>query len=482
MSAPPLWTSHTMAAAMRASTHGALPEAVTGLSIDSRTIAPGEAYFAIKGDVHDGHDFVAAALEAGAALAVVDTAQRDKFASDAPLLVVDDVLAGLVDLARAARARLNAQVIAVTGSVGKTSTKEALRRVLGAQGETHASAASFNNHWGVPLSLARCPASVRFAIFEIGMNHSGEIEPLVKMVRPQVAIITTVEPVHLEFFAGIEAIADAKAEIFAGLEPGGAVVLNRDNSPFARLQRRARKLGISRIVSFGAHEKSDARLLDVSLHSACSAVHANILGHDVTYKLGIPGRHMAMNSLAVLAAASLAGADLALAALSLSQIEPAAGRGVRRVLEVASGEATLIDESYNANPASMAAALDVLGQAAVGPHGRRIAVLGDMLELGPTSPALHRGLVDAVKANHIDLVYCCGPLMRNLWDALPTGKRGGYAESAAGLEAQAVAAIRAGDAIMIKGSLGSKMKTIVNALEKRFPGKTALDEPRYRAD
>jgi UDP-N-acetylmuramoyl-tripeptide--D-alanyl-D-alanine ligase len=476
MSAAPLWTSTAMAEAMRASSNGALPEAVSGLSIDSRTIAPGEAYFAIKGDVHDGHDFVAAALKAGAALAVVEAAQREKFASAAPLLVVEDVLAGLVDLARAARARLDAQVIAVTGSVGKTSTKEALRRVLGAQGPTHASAASFNNHWGVPLSLARCPATARFAIFEIGMNHAGEIEPLVRLVRPQVAIITTVEPVHLEFFAGIEAIADAKAEIFAGVELGGAVVLNRDNSQFARLTRRAKKRGISRIVSFGAHKRSDARLLDVSLHAACSAVHANILGHDVTYKLGMPGRHMAMNSLAVLAAASLAGADLALAALALSQIEPAAGRGVRRALEVASGEATLIDESYNANPASMAAALNVLGRASVGPHGRRIAVLGDMLELGPTGPELHRGLVDAIKANHVDLVYCCGPLMRNLWDALSTGKRGGYAESAASLETQAVGAIRAGDAIMVKGSLGSKMKTIVNALEKRFPGKAALDE------
>src|SRR6202795_3574033 len=262
MSATPLWTTIAMAEAMRASISGALPQAVSGLSIDSRTIAPGEAYFAIKGDVHDGHDFVAAALKAGAALAVVETAQREKFASDAPLLVVDDVLAGLIDLARAARARLDAQVIAVTGSVGKTSTKEALRRVLGAQGETHASAASFNNHWGVPLSLARCPATVRFAIFEIGMNHAGEIEPLVKMVRPHVAIITTVEPVHLEFFAGIEAIADAKAELFAGVEPGGAVVLNRDNSQFARLERRAKELGIGRIVSFGTEQKSDARLID----------------------------------------------------------------------------------------------------------------------------------------------------------------------------------------------------------------------------
>jgi UDP-N-acetylmuramoyl-tripeptide--D-alanyl-D-alanine ligase len=476
MTAAPLWTSQAMAAAMRAAISGTLPEAIAGLSIDSRTIAPGEAYFAIKGDVHDGHDFVAAALNAGAALAVVERIKRDKFAADAPLLVVDDVLAGLVELGIASRVRLGARVIAITGSVGKTSTKEALRRVLGAQGETHASAASFNNHWGVPLSLARCPATARFAIFEIGMNHAGEIETLVKMVRPQIAIVTTVEPVHLEFFAGIEAIADAKAEIFAGVEPGGAVVLNRDNSQFARLRRSAKKLGISRIVSFGTDAKSDARLIDVSLHEACSAVHANILGHDVTYKLGMPGRHMAMNSLAVLAAASLVGADLALAALSLSQIEPAVGRGARRVLEVGSGEATLIDESYNANPASMAAALNVLGSAAVGPQGRRIAVLGDMLELGPTSPALHLGLNEAIKANNIDLVFCCGPLMRNLWDALSTGKRGGYADHSAGLGEQVISAIRAGDAIMIKGSLGSKMKTIVTALEKRFPGRAAHGE------
>ena len=475
MSAP-LWTSKAMSEAMRAAFQGAVPDVVTGLSIDSRTILPGEAYFAIKGDVHDGHDFVDKALKAGAALAVVGSAQATKFAYGAPLLIVDDVLEGLRDLARAARARLGGQVVAVTGSVGKTSTKEALRSVLSAQGTTHASVASFNNHWGVPLSLARCPADVRFAVFEIGMNHAGEIEPLVRMVRPHLALITTVEPVHLEFFSGIAAIADAKAEIFAGVEPGGAALLNRDNSQFARLVQRARERGISRIISFGADDKADARLLDVSLHATCSAVHANILGHDVTYKLGVPGRHMAMNSLAVLGASSLAGADLALAALSLSNLAPAAGRGVRHALELGNGEATLIDESYNANPASMAAALNVLGQADVGAQGRRIAVLGDMLELGPTAPELHRGLAEAVKANRIDLVYCCGPLMRNLWDALSPAKRGFYADDSASLEPQVVAAIRAGDAIMIKGSLGSKMKTIVNALEKRFPGGAARDD------
>ena len=476
MNALPLWTSDAMRAAMRAEARSTLPQAITGISIDSRTLGAGEAYFAIKGAVHDGHDFVDAALKAGAALAVVEKAQAGKFAPDAPLLVVDDVLAGLVDLARASRERLQGQVIAVTGSVGKTSTKEALLHVLSAQGQTHASAASFNNHWGVPLSLARCPASARFAVFEIGMNHAGEITPLVKLVRPHVAVITTVEPVHLEFFSGIEAIADAKAEIFEGVEPGGAAVLNRDNSQFARLGRRAKECGISRIVSFGADKKAEARLLEVSLHATCSAVHAEILGHEVTYKLGMPGRHIAMNSLAVLAASSLAGADLALAALALSQLVPAAGRGVRHALVVPGGEITLIDESYNANPASMAAALSVLGRTRIGPQGRRIAVLGDMLELGPAGAKLHAGLKDAIKAEHIDLVYCCGPLMRHLWEALSAGKRGGYADNAAGLEAQVLTALRAGDAIMIKGSFGSKMKTIVSALEKRFPGTTVFDE------
>ncbi|QDM16281.1 UDP-N-acetylmuramoylalanyl-D-glutamyl-2,6-diaminopimelate--D-alanyl-D-alanine ligase [Tardiphaga sp. vice304] len=471
-----LWTCADMTQAMRATVRGALPEGITGISIDSRSIAPGEAYFAIKGEVHDGHAFVEAALKNGAGVAVVEAAQRDRFPQDAPLLIVDDVLKGLVDLGIAARARLGGQVIAVTGSVGKTSTKEALRRVFEAQGETHASVASFNNHWGVPLTLARCPATARFAVFEIGMNHAGEIESLVKMVRPHFAIITTVEPVHLEFFSGVTAIADAKAEIFAGLEPGGVAILNRDNVHFAHLQKRADEYGVSRIVSFGSDLSADVRLIDIALHPTCSAVHADILGHDVTYKLGMPGRHMAINSLAVLAAALLMGADLALAALTLSKVEPAVGRGLRYQLALVGGEAVLIDETFNANPASMQAALSVLGAAEVGSKGRRIAVLGDMLELGPEGAELHRGVVDAVNNEQIDLVFCCGPLMRNLWDALSTGRRGGYAEDAAALESQVLAAIRAGDVIMVKGSKGSRMHPIVSALQKRFPGNAAHDD------
>jgi UDP-N-acetylmuramoyl-tripeptide--D-alanyl-D-alanine ligase len=466
MSARPLWTVEAMAQAMGAEPSGALPAAVSGLSIDSRSLAPGEAFFAITGDSRDGHEFVPAALKHGAALAVVATDQRASLPDDARLLAVSDVLAGLRDLARAARARTDAKVIGVTGSVGKTSTKEALRLALARSGETHASVASYNNHWGVPLSLARCPASARYAVFELGMNHAGEIEPLARLVRPHVAIITTVEPVHLEFFGSVAAIADAKAEIFAGIEPGGAAVINRDNPQFARLARAARSAGVEHIVSFGEHAKAEARLLKCALHSDCSTVQARILGTDVTYKLGAPGRHFVVNSLAVLAAVSLSGADLALAALSLAEIKPASGRGARITVELRDGQALLIDESYNANPASMRAALALLGQANVGPRGRRIAVLGDMLELGPRGADLHRELAEPVLAHGTDLVFCSGPLMQALWEALPSERRGGYAETSAALESQLLAAIRPGDAVLVKGSLGSRMGLLVKALQR----------------
>lgn len=470
-----LWTLDAMAAAMRADRAGALPAEVPGISIDSRTLGKGDAFFAIQGENRDGHDFVDSALKAGAALAVVASSQRERFPG-APLLVVHDVLEALRDLGRAARARLSAKVIAVTGSVGKTGTKEALRLALSADGETHASVASYNNHWGVPLSLSRCPENVKYAVFEIGMNHAGEITPLTKLVRPHVAIVTGIEPVHLEYFGSLEKIADAKAEIFAGVEPGGAAVLNRDNAQFARLAAAAEAAGIKHVVSFGEHKNADARLSRLSLQADTSTVEASILGQPVTYKLGAPGRHLVINSLAVLAAVSLAGADLALAALALNNLRPASGRGARAVLTAPGGNALLIDESYNANPASMRAAIALLGQAPVGKRGRRIAVLGDMLELGPPGAELHRALVDAIEAAGIDLVFCSGPLMRALWEALPSRARGGYAETAVGLEPAVLGAIRAGDAIMVKGSLGSKMGPIVKALERQFPKQAALDQ------
>jgi UDP-N-acetylmuramoyl-tripeptide--D-alanyl-D-alanine ligase len=466
MTARVLWTVEAMAAAIGAEREGALPQSVPGISIDSRTLAAGEAFFAIQGDHRDGHDFVAAALAAKAGLAVVAADRRSELPQDVPLLVVPDVLAALRALAAAARARLQGKVIGVTGSVGKTGTKEALRLALSQDGETHASAASYNNHWGVPLSLARCPASARYAVLEMGMNHAGEIVPLSRLARPHVAIITTVAPVHLEFFGSLAKIADAKAEIFLGLEAGGAAVINRDNSQFAHLKRRAKQAGVARIVSFGEHEQADARLIKCALHPGCSAVQADILGTELTYKIGAPGRHLVHNSLAVLAAAVLVGADLALAALALADFKPASGRGAAFEIDLPGGPATVIDESYNANPASMAAALALLGQRPVGARGRRIAVLGDMLELGPRGRALHRGLLASVDANAIDLVFCCGPLMRALWRALPASRRGGYAEDSAALEPQVLSAVGAGDVVMVKGSLGSRMAPIVKALQK----------------
>jgi UDP-N-acetylmuramoyl-tripeptide--D-alanyl-D-alanine ligase len=463
-----LWTVGEMAAAMRARAEGVEAEAISGISIDSRTLAPGDAFFAIAGDSRDGHEFVAAALQTGAALAVVAADRRAGLPVGGRYLVVDDVLDALRDLARAARARSGAQVIGVTGSVGKTSTKEALHLALSREGLTHASAASYNNHWGVPLSLARCPREARFAVFELGMNHAGEIGPLARLVRPHIAIITAIAPVHLEYFASVDEIADAKAEIFEGLEPGGAAILNRDGDRFARLAERAREAGVARVVTFGEDARSDARLIACGLQPAGSTVRASILGEEIAYKLGAPGRHLVLNSLAVLAAVKLAGADLALSALALTDLTPAAGRGTRIDLRLPGGTALLIDESYNANPVSMRAALALLGQAATGPSGRRIAVLGDMLELGREADALHRALVEPVIANGVDLVFCSGPAMRNLWQALPSERRGGYAETAAALEPQVLEAVRAGDAVMVKGSNGSKMAPIVRTLQRNY--------------
>ena len=471
MNAVLLWTSRAMAEAMRAATQGALPDGVTGLSIDSRTIAPGEAYFAIKGDVHDGHSFVEAALKAGAGLAVVEAAQRRKFAADAPLLVVDDVLAALVDLAHASRARLGAHIIAVTGSVGKTSTKEALRCVLGAQGETHASAASFNNHWGVPLSLARCPVHARFAIFEIGMNHAGEITPLAEMVRPHVAVVTTVEPVHLGFFPSVEAIAEAKAEIFVGLVPGGTAVLPRDNPHFPLLRERASAVG-AQIVTFGYHEESDFRALQVNLGPRGSSVIAGHGSQRFPYRVGAPGEHYVRNSLAVLATLGAVGADAMRCLPGLARIAAPAGRGARTLLDAPDGQILLIDESYNANPVSVRAALAAMAVTPRETFGRRVAVLGDMLELGEESPALHRGLKEAVDAGGVDLVVACGPMMRLLYDELAPSRQGPWAPSSVELEPALLGAVQAGDVVMIKGSLGTRMAPLVAAMLARFgPGR-----------
>ncbi|MEO1198945.1 MAG: UDP-N-acetylmuramoylalanyl-D-glutamyl-2,6-diaminopimelate--D-alanyl-D-alanine ligase [Pseudomonadota bacterium] len=469
MSSEALWTAEAFVTATGGEVRGALPDSASGISIDSRSIEPGEVFFAIKGDRLDGHDFVGKALAAGAGLAVVDRAHADRFAEDrSPLVVVDDTLDAMRKLARAARARSKARIIGVTGSVGKTGTKEALKLTLSPSGETYASAQSFNNHWGVPLSLSRFPERAAFGVFEMGMNHAGEITPLTQMVRPHIAIITTVEPVHLEFFESVDGIADAKAEIFHGLEPDGVAVLNRDNEHYERLAGHAEQHG-ARIVSFGKHADADARLIDVSAQEGLSCVVADILGERITYKIGAPGAHFVQNSLAVLAAVHLAGGDLARAGLAYQDIAAPSGRGAQVDLTLPGGSALLIDESYNANPASVRAALSVLGQTPTGLHGRRIVVLGDMLELGPTADARHAALAEPATEARADLVHCVGPLMGALWHALPEDARGRHVTKSDDLVEALVTDVRPGDVIMVKGSLGTRMAPLVSALKTAYP-------------
>src|SRR6185295_14928469 len=355
-----LWSMQELLAATGGRLEGEARGPFTGGSIDSRSIAPGEIFIAIKGDSRDGHEFAAAALQMGAGLAIV-SAPTDEMRTKGALLVVDEPLAALRRMAAAARLRSAARIIAVTGSVGKTGTKEAVRLVLGSQGKTHASQASYNNHWGVPLSLARLPRTARYAVFEIGMNHAGEIKPLTRLVKPEIAIITTIAPGHLGHFRSLEEIADAKAEIFSGVVPGGAVLLNRDDGFYQRLSETARRSGVARIYGFGRRPSADIRLDRAVLHETCTCVTAHVFGEEVVYKLGVPGEHVAMNSLAVLGAAALAGADLARAALSLAALSAPKGRGQRHRLLAPGGHLTLIDESYNANPSSVRAALAVFG-------------------------------------------------------------------------------------------------------------------------
>jgi UDP-N-acetylmuramoyl-tripeptide--D-alanyl-D-alanine ligase len=462
-----LWTVDDLVAATRGDLIGVPRLPLNGVSIDSRAVAPGDIFVAIKGEHHDGHDFAAAALTAGAGLAVVSRA-GEEMKGAGPLLLVADPLRALEDLGCAARRRSNAQIVAITGSVGKTSTKEALKLALSASGKTHASAASFNNHWGVPLSLARMPADAVYGIFEVGMNHAGEITPLVTMVRPQIAVITAIAPSHLGYFNSLEEIADAKAEIFLGVERDGSAVINRDTPYFDRLAKAARGAGIERIVGFGQHRDAEVRLERLVMHGECSCVTAHVIDETVIYKLGVPGEHMALNSLALLAAVKLAGADLARAGLALAMAKPAKGRGVRSRLKTATGTLTLIDESYNANPISVRAALKLLAQAAPGKRGRRIAVLGDMLELGREGPALHAELAEAVDESRVDVLYASGPLMAHLWERIPSHRRGAYADTSEGLTKPLLDALGTGDVVMVKGSLGSRMGPVVEAVRARF--------------
>ncbi len=457
----PLWTS-AKAAEATGGRGGATWEA-TGVSIDTRTLKPGDLFVAIKGSRFDGHDFLAEARRAAAA--VVERATPNGAAA-MPLLVVDDTLAALEGLGAAARARTDGRIIAVTGSVGKTGVKEALKTVLGGQGPTSANEGSLNNKWGLPLSLARMPPKTAFGVFEMGMNHPGEIAPMSRLVHPHVAVITTVEAVHKAFFDTVEQIADAKAEVFAGMEPGGVAVLNRDNPHFHRLAAAARAQGVDTILSFGGHADASVRLVESSPDGEGSRILANVSGEDVACRIAIAGRHWVMNGLAVLAAVAAVGGDVSRAAADLDRLEALPGRGRRHGVRVAGGRFALIDESYNASPASMGAAIEVLGQARPGPGGRRIAVLGDMLELGAGSPAEHAALAGPLEDHGIDVVFTVGTDMAHLWDALPRPMRGGHAADSQMLAPMVTAAVRPGDVIVVKGSAATRTGLIVRALLK----------------
>jgi UDP-N-acetylmuramoyl-tripeptide--D-alanyl-D-alanine ligase len=454
-----LWSLKDIAAAVGAKS--AAEGDVGGVSIDTRTLQPGDLFVALK-DARDGHDFVEDAITKGAAAALVSRGVSG-IASE-KLIKVDDTQRALEALGRARRGDVSARIAAVTGSVGKTSTKEALRHLLSLQGNTHASAASYNNLWGVPLSLARMPRETQYGIFEIGMNHAGEITPLTAQVRPHVAIVTMVAAVHLEHFGSVGEIADAKGEIFSGLEQGGVAVINGDLEWSGRLKAHAMEARPSRIVTYGKTQGSDVRLKSLDLGEHSSIAYVELFGKPLRYQIGAPGEHWAINSLGVLAVIACLGGDAERAANDMASLSALAGRGAREKIEGPKGVFELIDESYNANPLSMAAAIATLGRTGTGPGGRRIAVLGDMLELGPTAGTLHAGLSKALSEHRIDAVFASGPLMHHLWQAIAEGQRGGYAPTSAEIADQVADSVKAGDVVMIKGSYGSKMRVVVEAL------------------
>ncbi|MBA4491947.1 UDP-N-acetylmuramoyl-tripeptide--D-alanyl-D-alanine ligase [Paracoccus sp. S1E-3] len=447
-----LWTSEDAAAA----TGGRVTRdwQANGVSIDTRSLQPGDLFVALQA-ARDGHDFVAQALEKGAAAALVSHVPEG-VAPDAPLLIVDDVLTGLEALGRAGRARMSGKVVGVTGSVGKTSTKEMLRSALAGQGKIHAAEASYNNHWGVPLTLARMPADTDFAIIEIGMSNPGEIAPLAKMARPHAALITTIAPAHMAAFGDLDGIAREKAAIFTGLTPAGAAIIPT-SLPSTPILREAADDAGAPILSFG--DAGEARLISSTPEGDLLRVRGALSGKPINFTLRSVGPHFANNAMGVLATVSAIGADVIEAAKHLADWLPPQGRGAVEDL----GSVRLIDDAFNANPSSMRAGLGTLARLQ---GQRRVAILGDMLELGVEEDALHAALADDPAMEKIDLVHAAGPRMQHLMQALPPEKRGLWAESADALALRLDEMIQPGDTVLIKGSKGSYISRVVEAMRK----------------
>ena len=444
----------------------------TGISIDTRTIAPGDLFVALR-DQRDGHDFAAQALNSGAAAALVER-RPEGVSDDAPLLIADNVQTALERLGIEARRRCRAKVIAVTGSAGKTSSKEMLRLALSLQGKTHAAEKSYNNHWGVPLTLARMPASADYAVIEVGMNHPGEIAPLSRMARPHAAMITMIAPAHLAAFSSLKEIAEEKSSIFDGLEPGGTAILNVSSAEFETMHSAARRAS-AKIVTFGSAPDAQYRLVETRFVENGTVARALAKGQTQFFRLAALGRHFAENALGVLAAVAAVDADPVVAALDIGRWVPPDGRGVKHTVRLDKyGEdfkIDLLDDAFNANPASLSASLDVLAASEPGtvpPHsrpGRRVAILGDMLELGCREADMHAGIADHPCMDSVAVVHCAGPLMRNLHDALPPEKRGRWCSSAELLADKAHVLAGPGDVVLVKGSKGSRISLVATAIK-----------------
>ncbi len=442
----------------------------TGVSIDSRSIAPGDLFIAIKGPNFDGNDYAADALRKGACAAIIS---RDIGGAQKPLIRVDDAKAALWTLGKYARQRFNGKTIAVTGSVGKTSVKDALHFLLSRQGKCFSTPGNLNNDIGLPLSLARLPQDAEFAIFELGMNHPGEIEPLSRLCRPDIAIITAIAPAHMEYMKSLEAVADEKAQIFAGIAENGVAIINADTPFFDRIKDFAKKCGVKTVIGFGENAESGARLLSCTLAGDYSDIQANLIGQDISYRLGAPGKHSAINSLGVLAAVHFAASSAQKAKDDFSGWLPPAGRGQMRDIPLPQGgQIRLIDESYNASPESVRAAIRVLSSIKPDKGGRRIAVLGDMLEMGQDSAAIHMALAPDIKQAGLGAVFLCGEFMKGLHDPALIGCPSFYAANSEALAPMVAEYIQAGDAVMVKGSYGSKMRAIIEFLERLTPQKT----------